>query len=68
MKLKPQQSLEFDPKTGVVSISTELVVPGDDQAQIAEILARRGDHERVSIRRDEAHYRISLLRHLHLQR
>jgi len=66
VKLKPFQSLEYDPTTGVVSIITELLVPHEDVEQISEILARRRDDEKVAVKRYADNYKIALIRRLKL--
>jgi hypothetical protein len=66
VKLKPFQSLEYDPATGVVLIITELLVPGEDVDQITEILARRREDEKVSVKRFADTYKVVLIRRLKL--
>jgi hypothetical protein len=66
VKLKPFQSLEYDPMTGVVLIITELLVPGEDIDQITEILARRREDEKVSVKRFADNYKVVLVRRLKL--
>jgi hypothetical protein len=64
--LKPFQSLEFDPQQGLVVIVTELVVPSNDEAQIAEILLRNCANSKISIRRFADSYKIAVTRHIRL--
>jgi hypothetical protein len=65
-KLKPFQSLEYDPESGVVSIITELLVPGEDVGQISEILSRRREDEKISVKRYADNFKISLIRQIKL--
>lgn len=66
IKLKPFQSLEYDPETGLVSIVTELLVPGDEVDKIAEILARCDEDEKVTVKRYADSYKVILSRHIQL--
>lgn len=66
VRLKPFQSLEYDPETGQVSIVTELLVPGDEVDQIAEILARCEEDERVTVKRYADSYKVVLSRRVQL--
>jgi hypothetical protein len=65
-KLKPFQSLEYDPESGVVSIVTELLVPGEDVSQISDILLRRREDEKISVKRYADNFKISLIRQIKL--
>jgi pyruvate-formate lyase-activating enzyme len=65
-KLKPFQSLEYDPETGFVSIITELLVPGEDADEIAEILARCDEDEKVTVKRYADSYKVTLIRRVKL--
>ncbi|MCB9157976.1 MAG: hypothetical protein H6645_12785 [Caldilineaceae bacterium] len=65
-QLRPFQTLEYDPKTRVVSIVTEWLVPGSDTAQMTQLLARRGDDEKLTVRRFADNYKISLARRLRI--
>jgi hypothetical protein len=65
-KLKPFQSLEYDPDTGFVAIVTELLVPGEEVDQIAEILAHCEEEERVTVKRYADSYKITLIRRIKL--
>jgi hypothetical protein len=64
--LKPFQSLEFDPNRGLVTIVTELIVPSNDPAQIADILAQRMSGEKILVRRFADSYKITLSRSIKL--
>ena len=66
IKLKPFQSLEYDPETGFVAIVTELLVPGEEADQIAEILARCDEDEKVTVKRYADSYKITLIRRIKL--
>jgi hypothetical protein len=65
-KLKPFQSLEYDPDTGSVAIVTELLVPGEDVGQISDILSRCDDEERVTVKRYADSYKVTLVRRVNL--
>ncbi|MEZ4706955.1 MAG: hypothetical protein R3A44_07115 [Caldilineaceae bacterium] len=65
-QLRPFQTLEYEPKTGIVSIVTEWLVPGGDTAQMMQLLARRRDDEKLTVRRFADNYKISLVRRLQL--
>jgi hypothetical protein len=64
--LKPFQSLEYDPATGLVLIITELLVPGHDLNQLAEILTHRRADEKISVKRFADNYKIVLTRRIKL--
>ena len=64
--LKPFQSLEFDPEQGLVEFVTELIVPSNDEKQIAEILLRYCGNAKILIRRFADSYRIALTRQIRL--
>jgi hypothetical protein len=66
VKLKPYQSLEYDPETGFVSIITELLVPSEEIDQIAEILTRGDDDEKVNVKRYADSYKVTLIRRVKL--
>jgi hypothetical protein len=66
VRLKPFQSLEYDPETGLVSIVTELLIPGDEADKIAEILARCEQDEKVTVKRYAESYKVVLSRHIQL--
>ena len=66
VKLKPFQSLEYDPETGFVSIVTELLVPGEEADQIAEILAHCDEDEKVAVKRYADSYKVTLIRRVKL--
>jgi hypothetical protein len=66
IKLKPYQSLEYDPETGFVSIITELLVPGEEVDQIAEILARCDEDEKVAVKRYADSFKVTLIRRIKL--
>jgi hypothetical protein len=64
--LKPFQSLDFDPNRGLITIVTELIVPSNDPAQIADILAQRMNGEKILVRRFADSYKITLSRTIKL--
>lgn len=65
-KLKPFQSLEYDPETGYVSIVSELLVPSEDADQITEILSRCDEDEKVTVKRYADSYKVTLIRRVKL--
>lgn len=58
--LKPFQSLDYDPHSGTISIITELLVPVDEAAQIADVLANRAPEEKIAVRRFADSYKVLL--------
>ncbi len=48
--LRPLQSLEFDRASASVTIITETIVPRNDVAQLCDVLAQRGQSEKLSVR------------------
>ncbi|MCL4861555.1 MAG: hypothetical protein KJZ93_19210 [Caldilineaceae bacterium] len=62
--LRPFQSLEFDPKRGVVTIITELIIPSTDLAQISDILAQSTLNEKLVIHRYADMYKLSFTRYI----
>jgi hypothetical protein len=64
--LKPFQSLEFDPASGVVTIVTELLVPSHDTDQVAEIVAKRRADEKILVNRYADTFKIALTRQIKL--
>ncbi|RIK35334.1 MAG: hypothetical protein DCC55_30580 [Chloroflexi bacterium] len=62
--LKPFQSLEFDPQSGLVTIITELLVASSDEQQIIDILAHHGANEKVVVRRYADTFKIAFTRHI----
>lgn len=62
--LKPFQSLEFDPKSGTVTIITELLVASSDEQQVIEILTHHGANEKVLVRRFADTFKIAFTRHI----
>lgn len=62
--LKPFQSLEFDPQSGLVAIVTELLVASSDEQQVIDILTHHGANEKVMIRRFADTYRIAFTRYI----
>lgn len=66
VKLKPFQSLEYDPETGFAAIVTELLISGEDIDQISEILANCAEEEKVTVKRYADNYKITLIRRVML--
>ena len=64
LKLRPYQSLEYDPEDGVVAINTEWLVPRTATDQILEILACRKEDEKLTIRCYDKNYKITLVSRL----
>lgn len=65
-KLKPFQSLEYDPESGFVLIVSELLVPAEDADQITDILARCEEDEKVTVKRYADSYKVTLIRRVKL--
>ena len=64
--LKPFQSLEYDLQRGIITIITELIVPANDPAQVADILANRAPEEKVIVRRFADSYKVLLTKQLNI--
>jgi len=64
LNLRPYQSLEYDPEDGMLVIITEWLVPGTAADQIWEIFARRKDDEKITVRRYDENYKVTLVKRL----
>ncbi len=64
LHLLPYQALEYDPGLGMVLITTQWSISVDEVDKLFEILARRQADERVTVRRFDTHYKVSLVKSL----
>lgn len=62
VNLQPFQAVEYDPMTGIISIVTEWLIPQNEQNQLAEILAHRKEGDKLSVRRFDQNYKVSLVK------
>jgi hypothetical protein len=64
--LKPFQSFDFDPGTGIVKIMTELRVLNAERDKFSAILAQRRADEQLAVKCFTDHYRVILTRSIRL--
>ncbi len=64
VNLRPYQALEYDPAVGMLLLITEWLIPSADVDKIGEILARRTDDEKITVRRFDDNYKVALVKRL----
>lgn len=58
--LRPFQAVEYDPSTGHLSVTTEWLIPTTQVQQLVEILGRRKEDEKVSVRRFDQNFKVAM--------
>lgn len=64
--LRPFQAVEYDPTTGNLSVITEWLVPTTQMQQLVEILGRRKDDEKISVRRFDQNFKVAMEKSIQL--
>ncbi len=62
--LRPFQALEYDPTARIIVITTEWLIPSGEVDQISEIITRRKADEKITVRRYDENFKISLIKRL----
>lgn len=62
--LRPFQALEYDPAAGMILIITEWLIPSGEVDKISEIIARRKDDEKITVRRYDENFKVALIKRL----
>ena len=64
--LRPFQAVEYDPTTGNLSVITELLIPTTQPQQLVEILGRRKENEKISVRRFDQNFKVAMEKSIQL--
>ena len=62
--LRPFQALEYDPSAGTILLITEWLIPSSEVDRVSDIIARRKEDEKITVRRYDENYQIALIKRL----
>jgi len=64
VQLRPYQALEYDPAVEMLLLTTEWLISSSDADKLGEIVARRTDDEKITVRRFDDNYKVALVKRL----
>ena len=64
VNLRPFQALEYDPALGMILLITEWLIPSSEVERIAEIIARRKEDEKITVKRYDESFKVALIKRL----
>ena len=66
VSLRPFQALEYDPSAGMILLITEWLIPSSEVERISDIIARRKEDEKITVKRYDENYKIALIKRLNV--